>query len=68
MLFADLKKVVAASIDTILFNIDVKADHRTGRDALLQVFLKVLNEKQGYSGDYPHIAHMERHLDEKGQA
>lgn len=67
MLFADLKKVVSASIDTILFNIDVKADHRTGRDALLQVFLKLLNEKQGYSGDHPHIAHMERHLDEKGQ-
>lgn len=67
MLFADLKKIVAASIDTILFNIDVKADHHSGRDALLQVFLKVLNEKQGYSGDHPHIAHMERHLDEKGQ-
>jgi hypothetical protein len=66
MLFGDLKKVVAASIDTVLFNIDVKADHRSGRDALLQVFLKLLNEKQGYSGDYPHIAHMERHLDERG--
>ena len=67
MLFADLKKAVAATTDTILFNIDSKADHRSGRDALLQVFLKVLNEKQGYSGDHPHIAHMERHLDEKGQ-
>lgn len=67
MLFADLKKVVSASIDTVLFNIDVKADHRAGRDALLQVFLKLLNEKQGYSGDHPHIAHMERHLDERGQ-
>ena len=67
LLFADLKKVVAAATDTILFNIDTKADHRAGRDALLQVFLKVLNEKQGYSGDHPHIAHMERHLEEKGQ-
>jgi len=66
MLFADLKKVVGAATDTILFNIDTKADHSTGRDALLQVFLKVLNEKQGYSSDHPHIAHMERHLDEKG--
>ena len=66
MLFADLKNVVAAHTDTILFNIDSKADHRAGRDALLQVFLKVLNEKQGYSGDHPHIAHLERHLDEKG--
>lgn len=67
MLYGDLKKVVAATTDTILFNIDSKADHRAGRDALLRVFLKVLNEKQGYSGDHPHIAHMERHLDEKGQ-
>ncbi|MFQ5568241.1 MAG: BREX system P-loop protein BrxC [Rhodothermales bacterium] len=65
MLFADLKKVVAASIDSVLFNIDVKADPNWGRGALLQVFLKLLNEKQGYSGDHPHIAHMERHLDEK---
>ncbi len=67
MLYADLKKVVAESTDTILFNIDSKADHRKGRDALLRVFLKVLNEKQGYSGDHPHIAHMERHLEEKGK-
>ena len=66
MLFADLKKVAAATTNTILFNIDSKADHSAGRVALLQVFLKVLNEKQGYSGDHPHIAHMERHLDEKG--
>ncbi len=67
ILFADLKKVAAATTNTILFNIDSKADHSAGRMALLQVFLKVLNEKQGYSGDHPHIAHMERHLDEKGQ-
>ena len=67
MLYADLKKVVATAMDTILFNIDSKADHRDGRDALLQVFLKVLNEKQEYSGDHPHIAHMERYLDEEGK-
>lgn len=67
MLFADLQKVVRDSIDTILFNIDSKADHKHGRDALLQVFLKVLNEKQGFSSDHPHIAHMERYLSEKGK-
>lgn len=67
MLFPDLKKVAASDTDTILFNIDAKADHQAGRDALLQVFLNVLNEKQGYSPDHPHIAHIERHLDEKGQ-
>ena len=67
LLFADLKRVMGIPSDTILFNIDTKADHRVGRDTLLQVFLKVLNEKQGYSGDYPHIAHMERYLQEKGK-
>ena len=67
VLFADVKKVVAVPTDTILFNIDSKADPRDGRYALLRVFLRVLNEKQGYSGDHPHIAHMERHLDEIGK-
>jgi len=67
MLYADVKKVVEASTGTILFNVDSKADQRDGRAALLQVFLRVLNEKQGYSGDHPHIAHMERHLDETGK-
>ena len=39
----------------------------TGRDAILAVFLRVLNEMQGYSGDYPHIAHLERYLERKGK-
>lgn len=67
MLYGDLKKVVDANIETILFNIDTKADHGKGRDALLHVFLKVLNEKQGYSGDHPHIANMERYLEDNGR-
>ena len=67
MLFADIKRAVIANTDVILFNIDSKADHRTGRDLILRVFLKVLNELQGYSGDHPHIAHMERHLEERGK-
>ena len=52
---------------SILFNIDSKADNRAGRDAILAVFLKVLNELAGYSGDHPHIAHMERYLEGKGR-
>ena len=67
MLFGDIKRAVAANTDVILFNIDSKADHRTGRDVILRVFLKVLNEMQGYSGDHPHIAHMERYLEGKGK-
>ena len=67
MLFGDIKRAVAADTDVILFNIDSKADHRTGRDLILRVFLRVLNELQGFSGDHPHIAHMERYLESKGK-
>jgi len=67
MLFGDIKRAVAADTDVILFNIDSKADNQSGRDAILRVFLKVLNELQGYDGDHPHIAHMERHLDRLGK-
>src|SRR5262245_14380649 len=67
MLFGDIKRAVASHTDVVLFNIDSKADHRAGRDAILQVFLKVLNEMQGYSGDHPHIAHLERYLEGRGK-
>ncbi len=67
MLLGDIKRSVASKTDVILFNIDAKASHQRGRDAILQVFLKVLNELQGYSGDHPHIAHMERYLDGRGK-
>lgn len=68
-LFADIKRAVVADTDVILFNIDSKADHGSsaGRDLILRVFVKVLNELQGYSGDHPHIAHMERYLEGKGK-
>ena len=67
MLFGDIKRAVASNTDVILFNIDSKAESKAGRDAILAVFLKVLNEMQGYDGDHPHIAHLERHLDNQGK-
>ena len=67
MLLGDIKRAVASHTDVILFNIDSKADNRAGRDAILAVFLKVLNELAGYSGDHAHIAHMERYLEGKGK-
>jgi hypothetical protein len=69
LLYADIKRAVAADTDVILFNIDSKADHGSGkgRDLILRVFLRVLNELQGYSGDHPHIANMERYLESKGK-
>jgi hypothetical protein len=69
MLFGDIKRAIAANTDVILFNIDSKADHGSGkgRDLILRVFVRVLNELQHYSGDHPHIAAMERHLESKGK-
>ena len=67
MLFGDIQRAVDSDTDVILFNIDSKADASAGHDAILAVFLKVLNELQGYSGEFAHIAHMERHLDGQGK-
>lgn len=65
ILLGDIQRAVAAHTDVVLFNIDSKADNRAGRDAILAVFLKVLNKLEGFCEDYPHIAHMERHLSAK---
>lgn len=67
MLAADIKRAIAAETDVLLFNIDSKADSGDGRDAILRVFLKIFNERLGFCGDHPHIAHMERHLDDLGR-
>lgn len=67
MFYADIKRAVAFPTDVILFNIETKSDHANSRDAILSVLLRMLNELQGYSGHPPHIAHMERHLDERGK-
>src|SRR5690606_2355759 len=65
-LLADIQRAVRGSADVVLFNIDAKADSKDERDVILQVFLRVFNEKLGFSADAPHIAHMERYLVEKG--
>src|SRR5205085_784169 len=66
LLLADVRRATQGSADVMLFNIDAKADSKSDRDVILQVFLRVFNEKLGYSGDSPHIAEMERHLVSKG--
>jgi hypothetical protein len=67
MLLGDMERAAAVPTDAILFNIDNKADSKSGRDAILGVFLKVLNERLGYSGDHAHIANMEYQLDQEGK-
>lgn len=66
MIRADIDKAVSAHADVILFNIDSKASSNDEGNPILNVFLRVFNEHQGFSGDHPHVAHMERHLAQKG--
>lgn len=63
---ADIDKAVSSHADVILFNIDSKASSNDDGNPILNVFLRVFNEHQGFSGDHAHIAHMERHLSQKG--
>lgn len=66
-LLADIKKSVSKDTDVILFNIDSRANTEDRENAILKVFLKVFNERVGYCADFPHIAHLERELDKRGQ-
>ena len=66
MIRADIEKAAANKSDVILFNIDSKAGARDDSNPILDVFLRVFNEFQGFSSDHPHIAHLERYLESKG--
>lgn len=65
-LLGEIDTAVTKDNTVILFNIDAKANTDDGDDAVLKVFLKVFNEQMGFSGDHPHIAHLERELESKG--
>ncbi len=67
LLYGEMTQAVKANTDVILFNISSKANATLSRDAILEVFLRVFNQMEGFSPDHPHIAHMERNLREKGQ-
>jgi hypothetical protein len=67
LLLGEIKRAVGQSTDVLLFNIDSKADSTDGRDAILKVFMRVLNELQGFSADHPHIAEMELQLSNEGK-
>lgn len=64
----DLKRAVSIPSESILFNIDQKADviSKTEIDALIAVFVKVLDEHCGYYGKQAYIAQFERELDADG--
>lgn len=63
-----LEKAISIPSESILFNIDQKADviSKTQLDALVAVFVKVFDEHCGYYGKQAWIAQFERRLDEDG--
>jgi hypothetical protein len=65
---ANLKKAMAVPARSILFNIDQKFDGIGGDQTapILEVFVKVLNELQGYYGKQGYIAKFEHDLDVRG--
>lgn len=66
MVIADIKLAGSTSTDVILFNIDSKseADAKANKDAIIDVFVKVFNEMQGFCGSLPFLAELERKLTE----
>ena len=63
-----MRKAVEIPSESILFNIDQKADviSKDQIDALISVFVKVFDEHCGYYGKQAFIAQFERQLDEDG--
>lgn len=66
---AAMKKAAAVPSDVVLFNIDSKSDanSKSHKDAIVNVFLKVFNEMQGFCNTLPKLADMERKLTEEGR-
>jgi hypothetical protein len=65
-LMGEIDTALTKDTTVILFNIDSRANTDDAEDAILKVFLKVFNEQCGFSGDHPHIAHLERDLEDRG--
>lgn len=68
ILKANIKLIKAIPAQSILFNIDQKADTGSPKDsdAVINVFVKVFNEACGYYGKHAYIAKFERDLDRQG--
>ncbi len=69
MVLADMRLAAETPSDVVLFNIDSKSESngKQNKDAIVNVFLKVFNEMQGFCGSMPHVADLERRLTESGK-
>ncbi len=66
---SDMQLAANVPADVVLFNIDSKSESngKQNKDAIVNVFLKVFNEMQGFCSSMPHIADLERRLVEVGR-
>lgn len=66
IVLGDMRSAASVSTDVILFNIDSKASQSvSNKDDILNVFIKVFNEKRGYCGGMPFLANFEKKLDKE---
>lgn len=63
LVIADMSLAENVSTDVILFNIDSKAEYN--QEPILNVFLRVFNEMQGFCVESPFLADLERNLTHK---
>lgn len=66
---SDMQLAANIPADVVLFNIDSKSESngKQNKDAIVNVFLKVFNEMQGFCSSMPHVADLERRLVEVGR-
>lgn len=69
IVYGQMQAAADANTDVILFNIDAKAmsGEKHDTNVIIDVFLQVFNEMQGYSNKNEWIADMERQLDAAGR-
>ncbi len=64
MILADMRLAANTPTVVILFNIDSESESssKQNKDAIVDVFLKVFNEMQGFCGSLPYVADLEHRL------
>ena len=68
LIIANMEAATKLDADVLLFNIDSQSsDTGKKKDPILDVFVKVFNEMQGYSGEMGFLAEFEKQLDKEGK-
>jgi G3E family GTPase len=69
LLLANMERAARVPTEIILFNIDSKSDSdsKVKKGAIVKVFMKAFDERQGYCAELAWLADMERQLDGSGQ-